>query len=241
MVTWSQCRDRVFEFGGNGEAPCRRGLAIVLSFWQMVWSVFHPWLRAHALESPGFACIRSAWRPAWFGLMRVFPPFPAPPGIANSHWSLVRDQGSGVRAGNFEPGVRNHQPPSTNHQPPTTKHQAPSTKHQAPSTKHKAPSTKHQPPTTNHQAPSTNHQPPSTNHQPPSTKHKAQSTKHQAPSTKHKAQSTKHRPTGHRPPLVSDPRVQCRCPPCFGEAEREEKLRVEPGCARWSAILGAVR
>ena len=41
-----------------------------------VSSVFHPWLRTHAVEFPGFACIGSAWRPAWFGLMRIFPPFP---------------------------------------------------------------------------------------------------------------------------------------------------------------------
>ena len=65
-----------FRVRGDGEALCRRGLAIGLSFWEMVRSVFHPWLWNDAMEFPGFACIGSAWRPAWFGLMRIFPPFP---------------------------------------------------------------------------------------------------------------------------------------------------------------------
>ncbi len=45
------------------------------SFWQMVWFLFHPWLGIHPADVPGFACIGLAWRPAWLGLMRIFPPF----------------------------------------------------------------------------------------------------------------------------------------------------------------------
>ena len=66
--------------GGDGEAFGRRGLAVGLSFWQS-FARLSPRSGSHAFGShavnvPGFACIRSAWRPAWFGLMRIFPPFP---------------------------------------------------------------------------------------------------------------------------------------------------------------------
>ena len=105
---------------------------------------------------------------------------PAPPGITNSHWSLVTGQGSEVRG--------------------------PRTTNQAPSTKHQAPSTKHQP--TAYRLPT----------DPPTHRHTDTPT--------------------HRPTLFSDPRVRCRYPPCFGEAEREKKSRGRAGCARWSAMLG---
>ena len=105
-------------------------------------------------------------------------------------------------------------------------HQAPSTstKHQhqapAPSTKHQAPSTK-LPPTTYHLPPTTYRLPPTAYRLPPTAYHLPPTTYHLPPATY------------RLPPLFSDPRVRCRYPPCFGQAEREGKnCGGGPGLAR---------
>ena len=152
---------------------------------------------SHPVDFPGSAGIRSAWRPAWFGLMRIFPPFPPHRAlqIVIGHWSLVRGQRSEGRG-----------PRTTNHEPPGTKHQTPSTKH-------------HLPPTTYHLPPTAYRLPPTAYRLPPTDR-------------------STDAPT-HRPPLFSDPRVRCWCPPGFGEAEREEKSPGRAGVcpmvrdARW--------
>ena len=148
---------------------------------------------------PGFACIRSAWRPAWFGLMRIFPPFPPHRALQMviGHWSLVIGHWSLVIG---------HWSLVTGHWSLVRSRRA-----EGPRTTNYAPSTKHQ----------------STTYHLPPTAYRPIHRRTDAP-----------RP-GHRPPLFSDPRVPCRYPPCFGEAEREEKSRGRAGVcpmvrdARW--------
>ena len=53
------------------------GAAGLAGYRSRCWCEFKgPCLGFHASEFRGFAGIGSAWRPAWFGLMRIFPPFP---------------------------------------------------------------------------------------------------------------------------------------------------------------------
>jgi len=73
------CRDRVPEFGGTASffvVAAWRSVCHFGSGLTHVSRVGNCAFGSHAVDFPGFACIRSAWRPAWFGLMRIFPPFP---------------------------------------------------------------------------------------------------------------------------------------------------------------------